>query len=123
MAELPKPSRGEIWDAVFPGDPPGKPPRPVLVVSTNNRNRHPRASTVLVVPFSTTLSEYPTHIRLAPGETGLAEISELQPEQISSVRKEYLKARAGTRVQGEATMRKIAKFVMFALGVLPQEIQ
>jgi mRNA-degrading endonuclease toxin of MazEF toxin-antitoxin module len=123
MSELPKPTRGEIWNVNFPSDPPGKPPRPVLIVSTDNRNKHPRASTVLVVPLSTTLTDYSTHIRLAPGETGLSEISELQPEQITSVRKESLKARPGTRIQGDAVIKKIAKFVVFALGVLPKDIQ
>ncbi|MFZ0521864.1 MAG: type II toxin-antitoxin system PemK/MazF family toxin [Candidatus Acidiferrales bacterium] len=123
MADLPQPLRGEIWDVHFPSDPPGKGPRPVLIVSTNARNKHPKASTVLVVPFSTTLSEFPTHIRLAPGETGLPAPSELQPEQISSVRKESLKRRPGTRTQPESIISRVAKNVVFSLGVQPKNIQ
>lgn len=123
MADLPQPSRGEIWDVDFPSDPPGKGPRPVLIVSTDKRNKHHQASTVLVVPFSMTLSGYPTHIRLAPGQTGLPETSELQPEQITAVRKEYLKPRPGTRTQAESIIITIAKNVVFSLGVQPESIQ
>jgi mRNA-degrading endonuclease toxin of MazEF toxin-antitoxin module len=123
MPELPQPLRGEIWDVDFPSDPPGKGRRPVLIVSPNGRNKHPRATTVLVVPFSMTLSEYPTHIRLAAGQTGLPETSELQPEQITAVRKEYLKARPGTRTQAESLIINIARNVTLALGVQPKDIQ
>ena len=123
MPDLPQPLRGEIWDVDFPSDPPGKPPRPVLIVSTDRRNKHPKATTVLVVPFSMTLSEYPTHIRLAPGQTGLPEPSELQPEQITAVRKEYLKPRPGTRTQAESIIKNIARNVVFALGLQPKDLQ
>jgi mRNA interferase MazF len=123
MPDLPQPLRGEIWDVDFPSDPPGKGPRPVLIVSPDGRNRHPKATTVLVVPFSMTLSEYPTHIRLGPGETGLPETSELQPEQVTAVRKEYLKRRPGTRTQAESIIKLIAKNVVFSLGVQPKDIQ
>lgn len=123
MAELPQPLRGEIWDVDFPSDPPGKGPRPVLIVSPNGRNKHPKATTVLVVPFSMTLSEYPTHIRLAAGQTGLPETSELQPEQITAVRKEYLKARPGTRTQAESLIVNVARNVTLALGIQPKDIQ
>ena len=38
----------------FPSDPAGKGARPVVVVSPDERNRHPRASTVIAVPLTTT---------------------------------------------------------------------
>ena len=123
MPELPQPLRGEIWDVDFPSDPPGKGPRPVLIVSPNGRNKHPNASTVLVVPFSTTVTEYPLHIRLTPGQTGLPEVSELQPEQITAVRKEYLKPRRGARMQAESVIVSVARSVVFSLGIQPKEIQ
>src|SRR6266566_2570458 len=75
---LPQPKRGEIWFVKFPSDPPEKNPRPVVIVSMDARNQHPRAETVLAVPLSTTLRESPTHIRLQPGETGLAEACDLR---------------------------------------------
>jgi mRNA-degrading endonuclease toxin of MazEF toxin-antitoxin module len=123
MAALPQPLRGQIWDVDFPSDPPGKGPRPVLVVSTDRRNTHPKASTVLVVPFSTTISGYPIHISLTPGQTGLPETSELQPEHITSVRKEYLRPRAGTRTVTETVIQQIARNVVLALGIQPKDIQ
>jgi mRNA-degrading endonuclease toxin of MazEF toxin-antitoxin module len=123
QSPLPQPLRGEIWDVDFPSDPPGKGPRPVLIISTNLRNRHPRATTVVVVPFSMTMTDYPTHIRLSPGQTGLPETSEIQPEQITAVRKEYLKARPGTRTQMESLIVAIVKNVVLSLGVQPKDIQ
>ncbi len=123
MAELPQPLRGEIWDVDFPSDPPGKGPRPVLIVSTNLRNTHPKALTILVVPFSTTITAYPNHIRLSPGQTGLPATSEIQPEQITAVRKEYLRRRPGTRTQAESVIAEVAKSVVFALGFQPRDIQ
>jgi mRNA-degrading endonuclease toxin of MazEF toxin-antitoxin module len=123
MPSLPQPLRGEIWNVDFPSDPPGKGPRPVLIVSPDGRNTHPKATTVLVVPFSTTQSEFPTHVRLSPGETGLPATSELQPEQITSIGKEYLKRRPGTKTLAENVIRLVAKNVVFSLGVQPREIQ
>jgi mRNA-degrading endonuclease toxin of MazEF toxin-antitoxin module len=103
---LPQAKRGEIWWVPIPSDPPGKLDRPVLIVSSNNRNAHPKASTVLVVPFSMTLSDVRIHIRLKPGETGLPEPSELQPENISTMRKESLRPnKGGTRTLGESILR------------------
>src|ERR1700685_4340956 len=113
---LPQPRRGQIWFVQLPSDPPGKSSRPVLIVSADGRNSHPRASTVLVIPFSTTLSDIPTHIRLQPGETGLDYPSELQPENISTIRKEALIPRSGTRTLSERTIRLLARNVVLSLG-------
>jgi len=121
--DLPQPLRGEIWECIFPSDPPGKGPRPVLIVSPDVRNRHPKATTVLVVPFSMTLTNYRTHIRLSSGQTGLPETSELQPEQITAMRKVDLRKVEGARRQAESLIRAIAQFVVFALGIQPREIQ
>src|SRR3990170_944784 len=86
----PQPRRGEIWFARLPSDPLDKNPRPVVIVSLDARNQHPRAETVLIVPLSTTLREGPTHISLRPGDTGLAEACMLQAENISTIRKDIL---------------------------------
>ena len=119
---LPQPRRGQIWLVAFPSDPPGKLSRPVLIVSPDGRNTHPRASTVLVVPFSTTLTGIPTHIRLQPGETGLDETSELQPENISTVRKESLRPKPGTRILGERVLKLLARNVVLSMGIQPRDI-
>ena len=119
---LPQPRRGQIWYVVFPSDPPGKSKRPVLIVSTDGRNTHPLASTVLVIPFSTTLTELPVHIRIKVGESGLPYESELQPENISTVRKEALQQAFGTRTLADHRIQTAAKFAVMAMGVQPTEL-
>jgi len=118
-----QPRRGEIWFLRMPSDPPDKRPRPVIIVSLDARNQHPRASTVLVVPLSTTLREFDTHVRLEPGETGLAEASEAQAENISTVRKDSLTpSRSRLRPVSATRLAQIARCVVWAMGVLPQHL-
>jgi mRNA-degrading endonuclease toxin of MazEF toxin-antitoxin module len=108
----------------MPSDPSDKGARPVVVVSLEARNQHPRASTVLVVPLSTTLRVLDTHVRLEPGETGLAVASEAQAENITTVRKESLVAsRSRLRPISAVKLRQIARCVVLAMGVLPGELQ
>lgn len=115
-----QPRRGEIWFIRMPSDPPDKNARPVIVVSLDARNQHPRATTVLVVPLSTTLRGLDTHVRLEPGETGLAEASEAQAENISTVRKESLApSRSRLRTVSATRLGQIAQCVVLAMGVLP----
>jgi mRNA-degrading endonuclease toxin of MazEF toxin-antitoxin module len=95
----------------------------VIVVSMDARNEHPRASTVLVVPLSTTLRAFDTHVRLEPGETGLGEVSEAQAENISTVRKESLvPARSRLQTLSAAKLGQIAKCVVLATGIFPEDI-
>ena len=58
---LRQPRRGEIWFVRFPTDPADEGERPVVIVSTDARNLHEKANTVLVVPLSTTPARAPTH--------------------------------------------------------------
>lgn len=122
VTPLPQPRRGQIWFVSLPTDPPGKSSRPVLIVSTDGRNAHPRAETVLVVPFSTMLTDLPVHIRLQPRETGLQATSELQPENVSVVRKQALMPAQSTRILGEGVLRRVARNVVLAMGVQPKDI-
>ena len=118
-----QPRRGEIWFIRMPSDPSDKSARPVVVVSLDARNYHPRASTVLVVPLSTTLRGLDTHIRLEPGETGLVETCEAQAENITTVRKESLApSRSRLRAISATRLRQIARCVVLAMGVLPGEL-
>jgi mRNA-degrading endonuclease toxin of MazEF toxin-antitoxin module len=111
------PSRGEIWFVQLPTDPPDKGRRPVLVVSPDARNHAPRATTLLVVPLSTTPARFDTHIALSPGETGLAEASSLRCEDITTVRKVSLNPpRSPLRRLGDARLREVARAVQAALG-------
>ena len=118
-----QPRQGEIWFVRIPTDPPDKNARPVIVVSLDARNQHPRASTVLVVPLSTTLSGFDTHVRLEPGETGLREVSEAQAENISTVRKESL-APPHSRLRSLSASRlgQIARCVVLAMGIAPGDV-
>jgi mRNA-degrading endonuclease toxin of MazEF toxin-antitoxin module len=85
------PSRGEIWWTNLPTDPPDKGKRPVIVVSPDGRNHHPRSNSVLVVPLSTsTHLMRPAHLLLRMGETGLSADSSAQADNIATVRRERL---------------------------------
>ena len=98
-------------------DPPDKYERPVIVVSIDVRNQHPRATTVLVVPLSTTPPKLPTHILLMPGQTGLAENSTVQAEGITTVLKTSLRdPTRKLRRLSEGTLEKIAHGVLMAMG-------
>lgn len=111
------PLRGEIWFVKIPVDPPDKGLRPVVIVSANERNRHPRANTVLAVPLSTSIHrQAPTHILLSPGESGLSEPSVIKAEDIVTVRKESLQ-RPRTRLRQLSNTRvcEIARKVIIAM--------
>ena len=111
------PQRGEVWFVKLPTDPPEKNERPVVIVSIEARNAHERATTVLVVPLSTTPARLPTHIPLAPGETGLSEASTIQAENITTVRKSSLREpNRGLRRLSEGIIEKIARGVQMAMG-------
>lgn len=111
------PQRGEIWFVRLPSDPPEKNERPVVIVSIEARNAHERATTVLVVPLSTTPAGLPTHISVAPGETGLFEPSTIQAENITTVRKTSLRPpNRPLRRLSENVIERIARGVRMAMG-------
>jgi mRNA-degrading endonuclease toxin of MazEF toxin-antitoxin module len=119
----PQPRRGEIWFVPFPSDPPGKADRPVVIVSPDTRNLHPKADTVLAVPFSATVRESPTHITMQPGETGLAIVCDIQAESITTLRKATLvPPKNATRKLSETQLRAIACCVVKALGFVPSAL-
>ena len=111
------PLRGEIWLVKLPTDPPDKAERPVVIVSTDDRNRHPRASTVLVAPLSGSIErEVVTHIKLSAGETGLHP-SCVRCEDLTVVRKEALvEPRQSLRTLSHSRIREIADGVCIAMG-------
>ena len=88
-----------------------------MVVSLDARNNHPRATAVLVVPLSTTPPRLPTHIPLSPGETGLAENSTVQAENITTVLKTSLQEpRQKLRRLSDRAIERTARCVMMAMG-------
>jgi mRNA-degrading endonuclease toxin of MazEF toxin-antitoxin module len=119
---LPRPSQGEIWVIKLPTEPPDKGFRYVIIVSSNAQNHHPRATTVVVVPMGTTLRQQPCLV-LTPGQTGLPEAAEVWPNGITTVSKKDLKPpRTPLRTLSRATIVKILRCVVRAMGVLPAEI-
>jgi mRNA-degrading endonuclease toxin of MazEF toxin-antitoxin module len=111
--------RGEIWFTNFPTDPPEKGRRSVVIVSTNVRNNHIRAHTVLVIPLSTSVQkdDVPTHLHLEPGETGLNERMVAKAEDITVVRKQSLEpARERLRMLSNLQICKLAQMVAKAMA-------
>jgi len=116
------PQRGEIWFTKLPTDPPEKGKRPVIIVSVNTRNNHPRANTVLVVPLSTSVDKngLPTHILLEPGQTGLSERSVAKAEYVATISKALLDpSRERLRPLSSAQICELARKVQLAMGCLP----
>ena len=114
------PRRGEIWFVELPTDLPGKNRRPVVVVSLDARNRHPRASTVLVAPLTTSIHvEAPTHVLLPSGETGLPADSAARAEDITVVRKSSLiPPHSRLRQLSGGRVCEIAEKTVLAMGCL-----
>jgi len=113
------PARGQILFVALPHDPPGKGPRPVVVVSSEARNRHPRAHNVLVVPLSTSVhkADIPFHLFLTAGETGLPEDSIARAQDITVVLKtELTEPRTGLRVMSNRRICELAEKVKLAMG-------
>ena len=119
MVSIRTPMRGEIWFTAIPTDPPEKGRRPVVIVSTNARNSHPRANTVLVIPLSTSAhkSDVPTHLALEPGETGLGERAIARAEDITVIRKESLRPpHEALRNLSNLQICKLARMVAIAMS-------
>jgi mRNA-degrading endonuclease toxin of MazEF toxin-antitoxin module len=115
------PSRGEIWFVQMPTDPPEKGRRPVIVVSSEARNRRDVASTVLVVPLSTTVhkADSPTHLLLLARDTGLGADSIARAEDITVALKTSL-AEPGARLRTVSDRRvcELATMVKIAMGCI-----
>ena len=113
------PGRGEIWFVQLATDPPEKGRRPVLIVSSEARNRRPAADTVLVVPLSTSVhkTDNPTHLLLRGGETGLQEDSIARAEDVTTIRKSSLhEPRFRPRAISDRRICELAAMVSIAMG-------
>ncbi|HVW10271.1 MAG TPA: type II toxin-antitoxin system PemK/MazF family toxin [Bryobacteraceae bacterium] len=112
------PLRGQIWFVQLHTDPPGKGRRPVIVVSLDERNRHLRADTVLAIPLTTSIhKDFPTHVILPAGETGLQADCAARAEDVTVVRKESLVApQSRLRQLSNARICELASKVSLAMG-------
>jgi len=101
----------------LPTDPAGKGARPVAVVSTDDRNSHPRADTVLVVPLTTSVvKDVATHVYLTPGETGL-EQGVLKAEDIAVVpQNELQESRNRLRTLSNRRICELVDKIRHAMG-------
>jgi len=91
----------------------------VVIVSTNARNNHVRANTVLVIPLSTSIQkdDVPTHLNLEPGETGLRERMVAKAEDISVISKQSLEPpREQLRSLSNLQICKLAQMVAKAMA-------
>jgi len=118
ISAAPPPVRGQIWFVQVHTDPPGKGRRPVIVVSLDERNRHPRADTVLVVPLTTSIhKDFQTHVFLSAGETGLQADCAARAEDIMIVKKEFLVAPPNRlRQLSNTRICELASKVSLAMG-------
>jgi len=115
------PSRGEIWWTHLPTDPPDKGKRPVILVSEDGRNHHPRANTVLIVPLSTSVHRSrPATLLLRMGETGLAADSLAQVDNLTIVNRDSL-SQPGTQQRKLTHTRicELAALASIAMGCRP----
>ena len=89
----------------------------MAVVSTDDRNSHPRADTVLVVPLTTSVTKsIATHVYLSPGETGL-EQSVLKAEDIAVVPKSELREpRYKLRTLSNQRVCELVEKIRFTMG-------
>jgi mRNA-degrading endonuclease toxin of MazEF toxin-antitoxin module len=102
-------------------DPAEKARRPVIIVSVDARNRHPRADTVLVVPLTTSIhKDAPTHVFLPAGETGLQSDSAARAEEVTVVRKgSLIEPRTRMRQLADKRICELASKVSVAMGCEP----
>jgi mRNA-degrading endonuclease toxin of MazEF toxin-antitoxin module len=117
------PLRGEIWWTNFHTDPPEKGRRPVIIVSPDARNRHERATSVLVIPLSTSIHRLgPAHMLLPTGETGLRMDSAAQADNIAVVLRANLREpEPGQRALTHIRICQLASLVKTAMGCAEQE--
>jgi mRNA interferase MazF len=108
--------RGAIYFVIVPGDPHGR-PSPVVVLSTDTRNRY--GHDVLAIPLSTSPKRYDTHLELGPGETGLPHLSIAKCENIGVVSNTVFEGRepVSPRRLKESRIRQMADLVALAMGV------
>ena len=90
--------------------------RPVVVVSIDIRNQY--SSTVLVVPFSTDLSQAanPSRILIKQGEGGLNADSIAMCDVLTCIKKQYLEPKSYGKISSES-FERILQAIQIAIGI------
>ena len=106
------PLRGEIWFTNTAAA------VPVIIASTDARNRHERVDTVLVIPLSESSERRsPVHILLAASETGLAGEMVARADDITVVLKaDLVEPTVGLRRLNDKRICELAGKVKLAMG-------
>lgn len=102
------PRRGEIW--LFDD---GYGEHPGLIISPDKRNEC--SSDVLLVPFTSSSKHAHRHLTVAPGQTGLASLSNAQYSNISRIGKEQLLKGPMGKVT-DTLLDEIVRHVRLAIG-------
>ena len=112
------PRRGEVWDVYTPGQPDDPhQPRPVLVVSADERNQI--EDDVVVVPIFSHGAPGPTHIPIRGGTGGLDHDSVLFCEEITTLDVEFLHAGPRGSTLPDPLLRRVVRGVRIAIGDVP----
>lgn len=111
-----KPARGEIWtadlDPTIGHEQAGK--RPILVVSVDALNRS-AADLAIVVPLTSRRRRVRSHVRIAPGDGGVAVESFAKCEDVRSISTQRLDKRFG--LVSPETMAAIEDVLRLLLGL------
>lgn len=114
-----EPLRGELYEVDL-GPTAGSEQRgrrPLLVISIDEMNRAP-AELIVAVPLTTTYWANDLHVRIEPGESGLARVSYAMPEMVRHLSSRRLGPRMG-RVPPEtvdAASRCVGVLIGLGLG-------
>jgi mRNA-degrading endonuclease toxin of MazEF toxin-antitoxin module len=116
----PPPRRGELWYAYTPGQPDDPhQPRPVLVVSTDARNRN--ADDAIVVPVFSAGALGPTRVLLTAGVGGLEHDSVLFCEEITTLDHDFFEHGPHGPLVDAEVLERVLRGVRRALGeVVPE---
>jgi mRNA interferase MazF len=79
--------------------------RPLLIVSADAYNEIP-SRLVVVLPITSRLRDWPSHVRVSPPEGGLTAVSDILCEQVRAVARERLTSVRGTVTQ--STLEAVA---------------
>jgi mRNA interferase MazF len=92
-----KTSRGEVWLTEY-GKPVGREQgysRPAVILSGSLLDTH-RMGLAVALPLTSRRRDWPSHIEIAPGNSGLRERSWAMAEQVRSISTTRLRHRLGT---------------------------
>lgn len=113
-----QPQPGAIWTVDF-GNPIGHEQgfrRPALVLSDRRLNTF---NLVMVCPLTSTRRDWPVHIKVAPGASGLSKINYVQTEQLRTISHDRLIASLGAI--NDSTLLQVQRLIATLLDLPPTQ--